>query len=364
MLQVREKLLVHCDEALLLPSQYYSSNGHRLRYKISGYIYTLSTGLKFSNYLVDQIEFTPQRISTIVNSRNFDCALFEYWHAIRSVSFLQAKGIPCILDMHNILWRSYEKQMKVKRGVPEWWKRWALDRYKSQEEHAWKQFDSIIPINAEEDKHVRGLISSNIPVFYTPMGIDLRFWPYSWQPATPPRVGYYGGLANPDRQRDALRCYHSIMPEIWNSYANAELWLVGSNPPPALVALQSDHRVKVTGYVERVQDVLKTMSVVLCPFTGTYGFRSRVVEVMALGVPIVASSDAVYGMEMQDGRGLFLEETDLKMAQVCRKLIEDPVYAQEHSRGARGQIDDKYSFEATYGKLARNIFEFCRAAIH
>src|SRR5690606_14691233 len=111
-------------------------------------------------------------------------------------------------------------------------------------------------------------------------GIDLQKWPYSWQPAQPPRIAYYGGLGSPHNQRDALQCYEEIMPTVWAHFPDVELWIVGSRPPATIQALaEQDSRVTVTGFVERVQDVLQTMTAVLCPWTGKYGFRSRLIEV-------------------------------------------------------------------------------------
>jgi glycosyltransferase involved in cell wall biosynthesis len=124
--------------------------------------------------------------------------------------------------------------------------------------------------------------------------------------------------------------------------------------------LERDSRVRVTGYVEDAQDVLKTMSVVLCPFTGTYGFRSRIVEVMALGIPMVVSPDAIYGMDMDIGRGLFVEKTDQKMAQTCIKLIQDQDFARQQSNLARTQVAATFSFEATYGMFAPNLYKFLK----
>ena len=151
------------------------------------------------------------------------------------------------------------------------------------------------------------------------------------------------------------------MPLVWHRIPEAELWLVGSEPPASLLGLQdTDQRVHVTGYVEQIQDLLSTMSLILCPWTGTYGFRSRLVEVMALGVPVIASPDAVYGMDMRDGAGIFLRDSDSDMAEVGLELLEHPAYAKAQSRLARQQVEQKYSFEATYGRLAQELLEFCR----
>jgi glycosyltransferase involved in cell wall biosynthesis len=190
------------------------------------------------------------------------------------------------------------------------------------------------------------------------MGTDLTLWPYSWEPAQPPRLAYYGGLASHHNQQGALRCFNHIMPAIWRKFPQAELWLVGSNPPESLRALASDPRIKVTGYIENVQQVLRTMSAVLCPFTGTYGFRSRLIEVMALGVPVVATPDAVYGMELENRKGMMLGQNDGELARQALQLLGDSAFAHEQSRLAREQMTQLFSIENTYERLMHTLYDW------
>ena len=199
------------------------------------------------------------------------------------------------------------------------------------------------------------------PSFMPPWARTWRSGPTSGRRPHPPRLAYYGGLGSRHNQQDALTCYRDIMPGIWESIPEAELWLVGSQPPKKLEALAAaDTRIKVTGTLENPQEVLKTMSVVLCPWSGTYGFRSRIIEVMALGVPVVASPEAVYGLDLEDRRGILLEPDSRAMAQACLALIQGKPFSAEQSRLARAQVTRQYSFETTYGKLAEAVYEFCR----
>jgi glycosyltransferase involved in cell wall biosynthesis len=190
------------------------------------------------------------------------------------------------------------------------------------------------------------------------MGLDLSAWPHSWDPSAPPRRGYYGGLGSAHNAREAMRCHREIMPRIWKDHPSAELWIIGSKPPPEILALKEDPRVRVTGFVERAQDVLQTLSVCLCPWTGTYGFRSRLVEVMAVGVPVVASPDAAYGMEFEHGRGIFFERDDESMARAAGRLVADAAFARAQSAAARASVETHYSFPATYGRLAAELLSF------
>jgi glycosyltransferase involved in cell wall biosynthesis len=236
-------------------------------------------------------------------------------------------------------------------------KRFHLRRYKAAEEKAWAKFDGIVAINREEESCVRNQLVGKSQIFYAPMGIELAKWHYAWQPsADVPRVAYYGGLASPHNQQSAMDCYTNIMPVIWQRFPNAEFWIIGSNPTSQMRNLSNfDSRVKVTGFVENVQEVLTNISVVICPWAGKYGFRSRLIEVIALGVPLVTTPDAVHGMELEDKRDVLLGINDDELATNAISLLEDKLLAHQQSRVARQTIERLYSTTSTYDKLSQDI---------
>jgi glycosyltransferase involved in cell wall biosynthesis len=355
MTQTAESLSAICDCAILLPSLYSRSVLGRVRHKALGLLHAARTGLKQSNYVIGHVEFSPSRVASLLESSSFDCVLFEYWHAAASARVFRDKGIPCALDMHDVLWQDYQAHLKSRPELPVKWRGWALDKYKAEEERSWREFDALIAINREEARYVQERIPETTRLFYAPMGTDLSLWAYSWNPVRPVRVAYYGGLGSPHNQKNALTCHRSIMPRIWAVFPDAELWLVGSNPPRSIRALSVDARVKVTGYVEDVRQVLSTMSVALCPWAGTYGFRSRLVEVMALGVPVVASPDAIYGMELDGGRSVTVGNDEEEMATRALHLLNNGAAALEQSRLARERAERVFSIDGTYRRLAREL---------
>ena len=108
--------------------------------------------------------------------------------------------------------------------------------------------------------------------------------------------------------------------------------------------------------------ILATMRAVLCPWRGTYGFRSRLIEVMAVGTPVVATPDAVFGMGLEVGEGLHLAERDGALAEQCRILLQDYAVAHDQSMRARKQVEERFSFDETYGRLARDLSQLVRKA--
>ena len=301
------------------------------------------------------INLTPKRVADSLEDKHFDVVLFEYWFSTPSVNYFKKSGIPCVLDMHDILWKKLVTSDKFhscdvsKNNHVKFLAR----RYRKFEEASWQHFDHIIAINHEEAVYVREKMNSNVSMITAGTGVDLNEWPYCWKPVRmPPRVVFYGSLSGKENEVAALRCANQIMPLVWSKVPEAELWLVGANPSESLRDLQINYHIKITGFVERVQDVLSTASVMLCPLKGKYGFRSRLIEAMAIGVPLCVTSDAVYGMGLEESKGITVHDSDDAMADaIIIVLLNSHDMAKEQSLLARKQVEEKFSFEATYGQI-------------
>jgi len=233
-----------------------------------------------------------------------------------------------------------------------------LSQYQQREHAAWRQFDALIAISQGEYQNVQALLPEK-RLFYAPMGIDTAQWSYSWEPSSPARIAYYGSLSNPHNQQEAMRCYRDIMPLIWQKHPQVEFWIIGSSPPDFIQALSSENpNVIVPGFVEDIRALLRTITILLCPFEGQFGFRSRLIEAMALGVPVVATPNAVYGMNLDTGLGLFLSDNNAILADYSTQFIEQTRWAHEQSHLARQQIEDRFGFDTTYGRLAQDLYEY------
>lgn len=355
---VRDQLTKLVDSPIVLSSRYHglaSKVVHRAR----GLLRTATTGLKFSNYLVE-LDLAPGRVREAVGNIRFDCVLFEYWHAVGCVSLFRDRGIPCVLDMHDVLWQAYARQLEGSPRLPRWWRSYALRQYTRREEAAWRQFTALVTINRSELEYVARQLGASVQRVHAPMGIDLLRWHRTWSPARPHRLAFYGGLGSSRNQEAARECLEEVLPRVRRVRPDTELWVIGSNPPPELRAWSDLPGVHVTGFLEDPRAVLSSATAVLCPWRGRFGFRSRIAEVMALGVPVIASADAVHGMELEPGRGLALADDPEAMAQAAIRWVEDEPLVRSQSALARAQIESRLGFEPTYGHLATQLERLAR----
>ena len=345
--ELKKTLATFVDEVIILPSITQSSMLKKVYHKVMGKIYSGVTGLKESNYTIGEVEFSPARLEKVIGNKKFELVLFEYFHAYKATEVFSKRYIPVILDTHNILWQTYIEHVLKKQNRPSFIKDIYLKKYRRIEEYAWDKFDYVIAINRNEFQYMSSTVKL-AKVIYMPMGIDLANWQYGFSPTQPPRLAYYGGLGSAHNQKSALICAEKIMPLVWEKYPGAELWIIGTKPPEHIKALARDKRIHVTGFVEKASDALNPISVVLCPWEGKYGFRSRIVEVMALGVPMITSFDAVDGMDFTNGHGIFLTDSINEMASIALSLLDNPEKLLQQSHQANEAVNNMYSYEATY----------------
>ncbi|MEM9291342.1 MAG: glycosyltransferase family 4 protein [Acidobacteriota bacterium] len=357
---IGEELLEHVDEALVLPARYAASPGiGALGHKLRARLWAWPRGLKTSNAVVSRFELTPQRVLEAIRGRSFDAALFEYWHAHETARALQQQIPVVALDMHDLLYESFRRQLEEHpwgRALPRPLRERQIAVYRHREESAWRDFHQLISINSHEHREAQKVLGPDGDLIYAPMGVDLEDWPHVPDPASEPRLAFFGGLGSPHNQRDARICHHEVLPRVREQVPGTSLWIVGSKPPPDIQALHDESAgVVVTGFVEDPVEPLSKAWVVLCPWTGTYGFRSRLVQVMALGVPVVASPDAIVGMDLHHGEGIFLAGTPEAMAARAIELLQNPEQRRVQGEKARRAVEEVYSFDATYGHLEREM---------
>lgn len=352
-------LVDHADHVVAIASGQESSVD-RARRIAAGAAYAAYTGLKRSNHDIDHL-FSASAIASALDPGEFDLAFFHYWHAQQAVECFSAAGVPCVLDMHDILSRARGSQLRAIKGVPEFWAARQERRYRAAEEKAWGRFDGIIAINEEERDIAQDFVADDVSVWYAPMGVHLDRWPYAHDPAPVPRLAYYGGLSSPAREAAVVQCVEQIMPMVWERHPTCELYVVGANPTSRIERLGDDARVHVTGFVDDPSEVLASAWALLCPFSGRFGFRSRLIEVMACGVPVVANPDAAHGMGLLDDDALLFGDDDAELAERCVAVLDDRDDALRRGRLARSQAE-RFDFDSTYGTLARELADFANPA--
>jgi polysaccharide biosynthesis protein PslH len=130
---------------------------------------------------------------------------------------------------------------------------------------------------------------------------------------------------------------------------------VGSNPSCAVRDLVNIPGVKVTGHVADVRPYLVDASVTVAPLRLARGTQNKVLESMAMGIPVVASSEAARGVLAIPGRHLLVADNAAQFAHEVSRVLENKVLAKALAASARRQVEEAHSWARSM-QILDNIF--------
>ncbi len=203
-----------------------------------------------------------------------------------------------------------------------WWARagcW-MDR------RAWSGFEprvmrSVHAVVTLSDRDTALAIKSagRTPVYKIPLGIMSPILPLDPVGARPPHLLFVGNYGHPPN-RDAARYLSAVLlPLIRRHYPDVRLRLVGAKPE-RLQGIEGEN-IEIIGKVPDVTPYLDQAAVVLAPIRLGGGVRIKVLEALAAGKAVVASSLAVEGLDVRNGEQVLLADSDVKFAECVVRLL-------------------------------------------
>ena len=107
-----------------------------------------------------------------------------------------------------------------------------------------------------------------------------------------PHLLFTGQMDYPPNISAVVRFATRIMPTIREQLPEAQFHIVGRKPAPAVVALDGHAGTRVWGKVEDMRTWLTGADLVVAPLQIARGVQNKVLEAMAMGRPVLASSGA------------------------------------------------------------------------
>jgi GT2 family glycosyltransferase len=146
---------------------------------------------------------------------------------------------------------------------------------------------------------------------------------------------FVAGFAHPPNVDAARWLVDSIMPRVWERRPEARLSLVGSNPTAEVLALAGE-RVEVTGFVDdaELQRRYAHARVAVVPLRYGAGVKSKVVEALQQGLPLVTTSVGAQGLPDVETTCAVADDEAALAGHLLRLLDDDAAWARQSRLGA------------------------------
>lgn len=257
------------------------------------------------------------------------------------------RDIPAVVDLVDVdsqKWFDYAAGARgVKRGLFNWEGR----RVRRLEQAAGRRASAVTLASAPEAAIYRQLCPrANTTAVIN--GVDLDYFGAARGMASQNRshlecvfVGALDYKANIDGV--VWFCRH-VWPALYERYPSAVFSLVGRNPTPAVSRLADQPGVRVVGGVPDVRPYLAGASVVVAPLQVARGIQNKVLEALAAGKAVVASPQALEGIDLTVDRHARRADSPSAWVDAISELFADAKVRDRLGAAGRLLVETDYAW--------------------
>ena len=133
-----------------------------------------------------------------------------------------------------------------------------------------------------------------------------------------------------------------ILPLVKMEVPDVRFYIVGRNPSPAVK--KSCPGAVITGEVEDVRPYLTEAAVFVAPLRISFGVQNKVLQAMAFGIPVVATSQILRAIKAVPGEGILIGDTPEEFARKVIELLGDKEKRKAVSKNALQYVKNNHDW--------------------
>ena len=203
--------------------------------------------------------------------------------------------------------------------------------------------------------HEKSLLDSAPHIEVLPNGVDQQYFTTPYTPVDGSII--FTGVMNYFPNSDAVVHFHRhIFPLIKRQIPAAQFIIAGMHPTPQIRKL-ADRQTTVTGFVPDIRAYLSKAAVCVVPLRIAMGVQNKILEAMAMGVPVIATSIANRGINARHEREILVADEPASFAAATTRLLTDQNLREAIRENAKQFIDQNFRWETNLQRLDELIAE-------
>jgi glycosyltransferase involved in cell wall biosynthesis len=243
---------------------------------------------------------------------------------------------------------SYSRQLDIAQasaaGLLDRVRLWArLPMARRYESLIFRGFGRVVLVTEGDEAHLKRL-APGLPTAVIPNGVDGEHFKPGPRAEPSATLAFVGHLGYPPNLHAAMSLVTEVLPRVRMQVPQAGALIVGSQPAPRLTA-HAGPEIEITGWVDDIRPYLGRAACFVSPLTSGSGMRNKILEAMAMGVPVVATRLSCEGIEVVDGEHVLLGRTPADLAAAAVRLLRDEELRRRIGEGGRRLVLERYTWE-------------------
>jgi sugar transferase (PEP-CTERM/EpsH1 system associated) len=267
------------------------------------------------------------------------------------------QGIPKILDfgdMDSQKWLEYANYKPAPLSLG-----YLLEGKKMEraERQLARRFDLCTATTRAEWQTLEGY-GTGATTDWFPNGVDSGYFSPSHEPWDPDTISFVGRMDYYPNQECMFRFCSTILPALQARRPALKLVIVGADPSPAVLRLGRLPGVSVTGSVPDVRPYLRSSALMVAPLNIARGTQNKILEAMAMGVPVVTSAVAAGGVDAMAPEHFLAATTNDDYVAAILRVVGDPAERSRLAEAGRERMLSHHAWERSMQRLD-GIIERC-----
>ena len=268
-------------------------------------------------------------------------------------------ALPVVLDNHNIEHRIPQRIAETPGGsaAMRWYAAREWPRLRDFEIAACRRATRTLTVSGEDRDGLTALAPDCAgKIVAVPIGVDTDFFGAAQRRTDSKTLLSIGTMYWPPNVDSMLYFCADILPKIKQRVPEVHLNIVGAKPTAAVRALaDADPTVTVTGSVPDVRNWAADCGAFIVPLRSGSGMRVKILNAMAMGLPVVSTTVGAEGIDVRDGENIVLADGADAFADAVVRVLADVELAQRVAAGGRRLMEAHYSWESV-GKLLLGVY--------
>jgi len=213
---------------------------------------------------------------------------------------------------------------------------------------------------SEKDVQLIRRDAPDVPMMVIPNGVDLGTFVPSRHPESRGPALLYVGAMDYYPNIDAVQFFfRTIYEPLRRAVVNLRVQVVGHTPPPEIRRLAELPGVEVTGSIPDVRPYYEQATVFIVPLRLGGGTRLKIVEAMAMGLPVVSTTIGAEGLDVHPGENIVIADDAASFTNGVLRLLRGPDLRNRIAKGGRvlARRYDWTTLTGPYVDLVKEVIE-------
>ncbi len=304
-----------------------------------------------------------KQLRELLEQKNFDAV---HVYSSSMAEYVRDMDVPIrIIDFCDLDSEKFRQYAELTRGPLSWLYRLESRRLAAYEQRLVPHFHHILFISPEE-RRLFGVNGFSDKLKLMSNGVNLDEYQSHELPATsetaPAGKPYllFIGLMNYLPNIDAARWFtREVFPILKTILPELQFYIIGNHPVRAVKRLHDPAGgVFVTGYLKDLRPYIRNAEVFVAPMRIARGMQTKILEAMAYGAPVVASSAAARGIGARHEKELLVADTASDCVRSVLALLLNEKLRERLRKRAYNFLKQNFNWEQNL-RILDSLLEEC-----